>query len=90
MVAQITLVAGSREGVELSEKDSEGEIVMPVRRGDRRVLEFDELIFAWKSAVVYGVRVAITEAWLAGESAPVLTVTYEAPSKSQASREKVL
>jgi mono/diheme cytochrome c family protein len=79
-LAQVTFISGQREGVELSEKNGEGEVVLPVRRGDRRLFELDALVFAWKSAVVYGAAIVISEAWLPGEAAPALAVTYEARS----------
>jgi cytochrome c peroxidase len=76
-LAQVTLIAGPKEGVELAAAKGVAEVIFPVRRGDRRLFEIDRLVEAWKSWVLYDGTVVISEVWLPGAAAPEITVTSE-------------
>ena len=84
-LAHVTLITGSREGVELSAEREVAEIIVPVRRGDRRILEVDRLVEAWKSWVLYDGTVIVSEAWLPGAPAPEIVITSE-PDPQRAAR----
>lgn len=71
-----SLIAGSREGVTFGHNEfGQGyDVVFPVRKGDLRVFQILK-IGAWtKYSVEYDMAFAISEAWPAGDRAPVITV----------------
>lgn len=75
-LAQITLIVGAREGVELTEGryGAGADIVFPARRGDRRIFEIDQQTYAYKNYAAWEPAVVVTESWLDGDAAPTLTV----------------
>lgn len=87
-LAQVTLISGSKEGVELGAAKGVAEMIVPVRRGDRRLLEVDRLVEAWKSWVLYDGTVVVSEAWLPGAGAPEIAITSEPlpPAREPSSR----
>jgi mono/diheme cytochrome c family protein len=100
-VAQVTLIAGSKEDVDLSLGDlrryvdrshgyegkpphAKGILVFPVRRGDARLLEVDQLVDGHKSYLLYDGAVDVSESWPEGAAAPEVVVTSEPCPKSAA------
>jgi DNA-binding beta-propeller fold protein YncE/mono/diheme cytochrome c family protein len=65
----VTLLGGQREGVRVvGAMEVESQVIFPVRRGDRRVFQLGG---QWKWMTPKNV---LSEQWIAGESAPVLTI----------------
>jgi cytochrome c peroxidase len=83
-LAQVTLITGEKDGVSLSESKEGAEMVFPVRRGDRRLLEVDRLVEAHKSWLVYDGTIVVSEVWLPFAPAPEIAVTRE-PHRPKAS-----
>jgi hypothetical protein len=75
-LVQTTMIVGGREGVEISQGryGGGGDIVFPLRRGDLRIFEFDELSGHYKMSSTWSRAAVVTERWLAGDATPVLTV----------------
>jgi hypothetical protein len=75
-LAEMALIAGSREGVSFGHNEfGPGyDVVFPVRRGDRRVFQIVKVASWSKYSVEYDAAFAITEAWLPGAASPVITV----------------
>jgi cytochrome c peroxidase len=75
--ASVELVSGPTGGVDLSRNrhGKGGEIVFPLRRGERRLLTMHEVaqVSRWQG-FRYGLAHVITAAWLPGAAAPSLTV----------------
>jgi len=78
-LAQVALVGGNHEGVLLNldpvTEDWQffpdgGEIVFPVRRGDRRVFELLGVEWGYKGANTATSFLVISESWLPGDAAP--------------------
>jgi hypothetical protein len=81
--ATVTLVTGTRDGCSLWANSDTAQILFPVRRGDRRVIE---LVPHAKVVTVQGAYgpgqteepgggpVVLSETWLEGEDAPTLVV----------------
>ncbi|HVY46420.1 MAG TPA: hypothetical protein VHB21_11100, partial [Minicystis sp.] len=86
-LAEVTLVAGSKEDVDLSFEHPDyagyrptygiGVVVFPVRRGDARLFEVDQLVDAHKAWVLYDGAVDVSESWPDGAPAPAIAVTSE-------------
>jgi hypothetical protein len=81
--ATVTLVAGTRDGCSLWANRDSAQMLFPVRRGDRRVIEmlphmklvsFDGPYGGGQSEQPGGGPVVFTETWLEGEDAPTLVV----------------
>jgi hypothetical protein len=81
--ATVTLVTGTRDGVSLWATRDSAQILFPVRRGDRRVIEllphaklvtFEGPYGPNQSEQPGGGPVVISETWLEGEDAPTLVV----------------
>jgi hypothetical protein len=76
-IGSVELVSGPVGGVDLSRNrhGKGGELIFPMRRGDRRVLTMHEVVDrrGW-SGLVYGLTFTITEAWLPSAAGPVLTI----------------
>jgi hypothetical protein len=75
LVVAMDLLAGPREGVSFDHhpKGPEQAVVLPLRRGDRRVLQI--VTGSWsKYTVEYDTAVSITEDWLDGAAAPTVVV----------------
>jgi hypothetical protein len=81
--ATVTLVTGTRDGVSLWATRDTAQILFPVRRGDRRVIEllphsklvtFEGPYGPNQSEQPGGGPVVLSETWLEGEDAPTLVV----------------
>ncbi|MEP7123767.1 MAG: hypothetical protein ABJE95_22755 [Byssovorax sp.] len=81
--ATVTLVTGTRDGCSLWATRDTAQMLFPVRRGDRRVIElrphpklvtFEGPYGAGQSEESGGEPVVLTETWLEGEDAPTLVV----------------
>ncbi len=79
----LRVLAGSEEGVQMvdfriaDQKDVDAaHVIVPVRRGDRRLLALD----GWKNGgwkafyILEDTEVAISESWLPGERGPTIVV----------------
>ncbi|MFS8066829.1 MAG: hypothetical protein ACMG6S_10695 [Byssovorax sp.] len=81
--ATVTLVTGTRDGCSLWATSDTAQILFPVRRGDRRVIEllphaklvtFEGPYGPGQSEEPGGGPVVLSETWLEGEDAPTLVV----------------
>jgi hypothetical protein len=75
-LAAMDLLAGEREGVAFDFHDTGEEqgVTLPLRRGDRRVLQIVEVASWSKYTVDYDAAFSITEDWLDGAAAPTVVV----------------
>jgi hypothetical protein len=75
-LAAMELLAGPREGVSFDYhvNGHEQSLELPLRRGDRRVLQIVEVASWSKYTVDYDTAFAISEEWLAGAEAPTVVV----------------
>lgn len=80
-VAKVTLLGGNAEGVrfrlapleeEWQRFPSRGEMIFPVRRGDRRVIEWQGVEWGYKGAMTARSEFLISELWLEDEEKPIL------------------
>lgn len=66
-------IAGSPEGVRFSAHDEKQSVVFPMRKGDRRVIQYADFQanrWAWGASAV----MTITAYWLEGEAAPTVVI----------------
>jgi mono/diheme cytochrome c family protein len=78
MPRKVALVAGSRDGVEFGGTWNSVNAVFPLRRGDRRVFVIDDHVASWRGFHQTETELVVSEAWLDGAAAPVVTVTERA------------
>jgi hypothetical protein len=82
MTSSIALLGGAREGVSLFippvPKDHSfstgGEVIFPVRRGDRRMIEWSTFGEGYEGPMGLELAFVISESWVADEPAPVIIV----------------
>lgn len=80
--ALVALVAGTRDGVSVWATEERAQILFPVRRGDRRVLQVTphaKIVggmgpYGGPGEVPGGPPIVISETWLEGDDAPILVV----------------
>jgi hypothetical protein len=83
--AGASMLAGSREGVALwVDPSGEGneamktartvDVIFPVRRGDGRIFQITQFGEGWDGPVAWNLAYSVSEQWVAGEPAPIITV----------------
>jgi hypothetical protein len=84
--AGVSLLAGSRDGVqvwvdpsggegpEAMTKPRDAEIILPVRRGDGRIFQIAQFGEGYDGPIGWNNAYAVSEYWIDGEPAPIVTV----------------
>lgn len=84
--AGVSLLAGQSEGVmvyvdqaneggnEAIKKPRPAEVIFPVRRGDGRVMQIAQFGEGYDGPLGWNVAFAVSEQWVEGEGAPIITV----------------